>query len=199
MTVACVVWLILTIGSSAMDITSIKLVGKLPLQDTWTAVGDLDLRHNTERIHHLHYGLGASHPLWSQWTGTIAYRHVHQYRNNQWTTEHRPYLQAKQTIAMSWITWTLRHRFEYRIRDDHTTRYRFQLAVRAPMGNFTPFIRNEWFHRFHDGTIHKNWLSIGTKCPRTAWGTPSLYYTYVTTQKNNDWIPAHTMVLKWAL
>ncbi|RAP33758.1 hypothetical protein DID77_02560 [Candidatus Marinamargulisbacteria bacterium SCGC AG-439-L15] len=179
---------------------STKVQIKKPFK-TLVLKADTDSRYNKNTASYHHYGIGIQKKLQNNWSYSLNFRKTFRNKQTQWEIEDRPFIQVQKKGYFNKIKWRIRNRFDYRIQDNHSSRYRLQLKSRTkkPILGTHPFISNEFFYNFNKSSYNKNWFAIGVTFKKYEFGTPSLYYKIVSSYKNDSWTNNYVMTLKLSL
>ena len=178
-----------------------KLVIKRKLGESTVTV-DFDGRTNETGFYHKHIDFGVAYPLQQSWIVELKYRAQYRTKEDTWSLEHRPQFQLIKNINRPSVKWQLRTRMEYRIRegkeDEMRNRSRIQIKAPKPMSSLkiTPFINNESFFAPETWKHYINWVSFGFDLPKSKIGKPTIFYKYVITLIEGEWVPTYTFVFK---
>lgn len=178
-----------------------KLVIKRTLGKSTVTV-DFDGRTNETGFYHKHIDFGIAYPFQQSWIVELKYRAQYRTKEDAWSLERRPQVQLIKNINRPNVKWQFRTRMEYRIRegkeDEMRNRSRIQIKAPKPISSLkiTPFISNEFFFAPKTWEHYINWCSFGFDLPKLKIGRPTIFYKYVITQSDGEWVPSYTLVFK---
>jgi hypothetical protein len=128
----------------------------------------------------------------------INYRHINEKRGKKdWDPEYRPHFNG--TIKTEWRDFKLKNRarFEWRIREDRDTawRWRDSVSVEFPLKlkpfDIQPYVSDELFFDFDEGRFTKNRVYMGLKTKFLENLSGETFYMLQSSETGDNWITCH--------
>lgn len=174
---------------------------KIELKNDLSLLVKPELRFSDDMSDHYytHLEIGLDWKVNSWLAISPCYRHVEQKKNDNWSTEKRPHLNATIKWKMSEkIKMSNRFRLEYRIMESNEAfRYTNKTTLFLPSVTelkIEPYLADEFFYDFDEGFLNKNRIFAGAEVKITENWKAGIAYILESRKKGDDWTDVNVLV-----